>query len=134
MKTPEDICPDFPEWPDKWMIAEKDKAYGQGVIDAMRPFVEHLMEKKLKEKTIRSHMDNLWLLGGEIIRSVHIHQDYKVPPVENIRDSVDSEGGPYPNILTQNGQLIPLTQHVGNLTSFLTKKIKRAYHNGFGGG
>ncbi len=95
MKTPEEICPDFPEWPDRWMIVEKDKAYGQGLLDAMRPFVEHLIAMKLKKKTIRTHMDNLWLLGGEIIRSVHIYQEYNVPPIEKLRDSVDSEGGPY---------------------------------------
>ena len=95
MKTPEEICPDFPEWPDRWMIVEKDKAYGQGLLDAMRPFVEHLIAIKLKKKTIRTHIDNLWLLGGEIIRSVHIYQEYNVPPIEKLRDSVDSEGGPY---------------------------------------
>ncbi|OEU76835.1 MAG: hypothetical protein BA864_03570 [Desulfuromonadales bacterium C00003093] len=39
--------------------------------------------------------------------------------------SIQKEGH-IPNILTQNGQLIPLTQHVGNLTSFLIEKIKMA--------
>lgn len=99
MKAPEEICHDFPEWPDRWMIVEKDKVYGQGLLDAMRPFVEHLMAKKLKKKTIRTHMDNLWLLGGEIIRSVHIYQEYNVPPIKKLRDSVDSEGGPYSQYL-----------------------------------
>jgi len=45
---------------------EKDKVYGQGVIDAMRPFVEHLIEKKLKKKTysvkIRLYLTNDLLL------------------------------------------------------------------------
>ena len=113
MKIPEDICPDFPEWPNRWMIVEKDKAYGQGVIDAMRPFVEHLIEKKLKKKTIRSHMDNLWLLGGEIIRSVHIHQEYNVLPIENLRDSVDSEGGPYSQRVPRRGPYGPVRLHEG---------------------
>ncbi len=124
MKTPEDICPDFPEWPNRWMIVEKDKAYGQGVIDAMRPFVEHLIEKKLKKKTIRSHMDNLWLLGGEIIRSVHIHQEYNVLPIENLRDSVDSEGGPYSQHLDSEWAINSFDATCRKLNKFFNREDK----------
>ena len=95
MKTPEDICPDFPEWPDRWHGIKRDIPYGQGVLDAMRPFVLHLISSGLKEKTIRSHMDNLWLLGGEIIRSVSMSDEYNIPPEDNLRQNVDEEGGPY---------------------------------------
>jgi len=95
MQTPEDICADFPEWPDWWCGVKEDIRYGQGLIDAMRPFVVHLMSRGLKEKTIRNHMDNLWLLGGEIIRSVSTFDEYGIPPEENLRRSVDEEGGPY---------------------------------------
>jgi len=94
MTTPEDICPDFPEWPDRWHGLAKDIPYGQGILEAMRPFVEHLIAKGLKDKTIRRHMDNLWLLGGEIIRKVNTYDQYDVPPEEMLRRSVDSEGGP----------------------------------------
>jgi hypothetical protein len=122
MKTPEEICPDFPEWPDRWMIVEKDKAYGQGLLDAMRPFVEHLIAMKLKKKTIRTHMDNLWLLGGEIIRSVHIYQEYNVPPIEKLRDSVDSKGGPYSQHLDSewaiNSMLHGREDHILNLINY----------------
>ena len=58
MKTPEDICPDFREWPDRWAGVKEDVPYGRGVLDAMRPFVVHLISQGLKEKTIRNHMDN----------------------------------------------------------------------------
>jgi len=95
MKTPEDICADFAEWPDRWAGVKEDMPYGQGVLDAMRPFVVHLISRGLREKTIRNHMDNLWLLGGEIIRSVSMFDQYDVPPAENLRRNVDEEGGPY---------------------------------------
>ena len=61
----------------------------------MRPFVIHLISRGLKEMTIRNHMDNLWLLGGEIIRSVSMSDEYDIPPVENLQRNVDEEGGPY---------------------------------------
>ena len=93
METPEDICPDFPEWPDRWHGVGRDIPYGQGILDEMRPFVVHLISRGLKEKTIRKHMDNLWLLGGEIIRSVSTFDEYEVPPAENLRRNVDEEGG-----------------------------------------
>ena len=95
MKRPEDTCPDFSEWPDRWHGLKKDIPYGQGILDAMRPFVTHLIARGLKEKTIRKHMDNLWLLGGEIIRSVSMFDGYDIPPEENLRRNVDEDGGPY---------------------------------------
>src|SRR5216683_6847987 len=35
-----------------------------------RPFIEHLATSSLSPKTIRKHVDNLWMLGGEIIRNL----------------------------------------------------------------
>ncbi|GEM_PF-471381 len=94
MQTPEDICPDFPEWPESWHGEKEDIPYGQGLLDAMRPFVIYLISSGLKKKTIRNHMDNLWLLGGEIIRSVSMFDRYDIPPAENLMRNVDEEGGP----------------------------------------
>jgi hypothetical protein len=95
MTTIEDICPDFPEWPKRWQGNKEDLPYGQGLLDAMRPFVQHLIDCGLSKKTIRKHLDNLWLLGGEIIRSVHLFDERDIPPAENLRKNIDAEGGPY---------------------------------------
>jgi hypothetical protein len=40
-------------------------------------------------------LDNLWLLGGEIIRPVSNFDNYSIPPEESLMRSVDEEGGPY---------------------------------------
>ena len=93
MKTPENICSDFPEWPDSWCGLDEDIPYGRGLIDAMRPFIMDLILRGLAKRTMRKHMDNLWLLGGEIIRSVSIHDDYNTPPEVILRRSVDEIGG-----------------------------------------
>ncbi len=91
----EDICPEFATWPERWMGTEKDKLYGQGLLEAMRPFIEHLIMKGLKNKTVRRHMDNLWVLGGEIIRSVSTCDEYGNLAAESLRDSVGPDGGLY---------------------------------------
>ena len=77
------------------MGTEKDKFYGQGLLEAMRPFIEHLIVKGLTNKTIRRHMDNLWVLGGEIIRSISTNDEYGNLAAESLRDSVGPDGGPY---------------------------------------
>ncbi|MCK4302976.1 MAG: hypothetical protein KAY24_01920 [Candidatus Eisenbacteria sp.] len=84
MKAPEDICPDFPEWPDSWQGAKRDLAYGEGLLGVMIPFVVHLIAKGLTRKTIKNHMDYLWLLGGEIIRDVGLHNEYDVAPLTKL--------------------------------------------------
>ena len=35
------------------------------------PFLLHLAESGLSKRTIQNHVDNMWLLGGEIIRDVN---------------------------------------------------------------
>ncbi|MBX3175954.1 MAG: hypothetical protein KF886_01195 [Candidatus Hydrogenedentes bacterium] len=94
-RTLASICPDFPEWPERWMGLEKDRVYGEGLLEAMRPFAESLVDSKLASSTVKRHLDNLWLLGGEIIRNVSAHNDYGEPPQNQLRDAVGPDGGPY---------------------------------------
>jgi site-specific DNA-cytosine methylase len=42
----------------------------QTLLACFRPFIEHLASSSLSPKTIRKHVDNLWILGGEIIRDL----------------------------------------------------------------
>jgi hypothetical protein len=53
------------------MGLEKDLSPGEQLLALLRPFIEHLALSNLSPKTIRRHVDNLWLLGGEIIRDLH---------------------------------------------------------------
>ena len=60
-----------------------------------RPFIEHLAASSLSPKTIRRHVDNLWLLGGEIIRDLNYTPALrKVPAEKLIRNVVGADGGP----------------------------------------
>jgi hypothetical protein len=90
-----DICPDFPEWPKRWMGIEPDLDYGKQLLEEMRPFAESLAESGLAKKTIRRHLTNLWLLGGEIIRNVSLYEEYHLPASKTLRQAVGPDGGPY---------------------------------------
>ncbi len=92
--TLEDICPEFAEWPRRWMGVEADAVYGHGLLAVMRPFAEEILARGLSRKTIRRHLGNLWLLGGEVIRVVNTHHAYHVPPLAKLRDSIGPDGGP----------------------------------------
>ena len=90
-----DMCPDFPEWPERWMGTEQDLDYGKRLLEEMRPFAEFLAEVGLAKNTVKRHLSNLWFLGGEIIRDVRLNKEYSAPPCEKIRQSVGFDGGPY---------------------------------------
>ena len=42
---------------------DKDLPPGEQLLACMRLFLEHLASSALSPKTIRRHVDNLWLLG-----------------------------------------------------------------------
>ena len=74
---------------------EKDLPPGEKLVACFRPFLEHLVASGLSRKTIRKHIDNLWVLGGEIIRDLNEDPSQRKVPVERILfDLVDDEGGP----------------------------------------
>jgi len=91
-------CPDLEDWPGAWQIERGDVAIGQRIVAAFKPFLIHLLQQGLTRKTLARHRDNLWLLGGEIIKRRHRHRDDVEPderPVEDVLlDLLEDEGGP----------------------------------------
>lgn len=74
---------------------EKDLPPGEKLVACFRPFLEHLVASDLSRKTIRKHIDNLWVLGGEIIRDLNEDLSLRKVPVERVLfDVLDDEGGP----------------------------------------
>jgi hypothetical protein len=72
----------------------KDLPPGERMVVVFRPFIEHLMALNLSRKTIRKHIDNLWLLGGEIIRDLNDTPSLRKVPVEDLLLDVLKDGGP----------------------------------------
>jgi hypothetical protein len=88
-------CRDLDQWPRSWMGMEKDLPLGEELVACFRPFLEHLASSTLARKTIRQHVDNLWLLGGEIIRDLNYDPSLrKVAAQQRLRNVVGVDGGP----------------------------------------
>ena len=82
------------------MGLEKDLPPGEQLLACFRSFIEHLASSTLSPKTIRKHVDNLWMLGGEIIRDLHYDPSLRKVAAERLRRKVIHEdGGP----LVHNG-------------------------------
>ena len=88
-------CRDLDNWPRSWMGLEKDLPPGEQLVACFRPFIEHLASSSLSPKTIRQHVDNLWLLGGEIIRDLNYDPSQRKVAVHKLlRDAIGADGGP----------------------------------------
>ena len=87
-------CRDVADWPRSWMGLEKDLPAGEKIVQYFLPFLQHLVGLDLSRKTIRKHADNLWILGGEIIRDLNETPSLRKVPVEDLVFDVLQEGGP----------------------------------------
>jgi hypothetical protein len=96
--SPPDVsayCRDLDNWPHSWMGLEKDLPPGEALLACLRPFIEHLASSTLSPKAIRRHVDNLWLLGGEIIRDLNDTPSLRKKAAEQLlRNMIHEEGGP----------------------------------------
>ncbi len=77
------------------MGLEKDLPPGEQLLALFRPFLESLVTSALTPKTIRKHVDNMWVLGGEFIRDLHNDPSLRKKPVDRvILKTIGSDGGP----------------------------------------
>jgi hypothetical protein len=91
----ERYCRGLEGWSRSWMGLEKDLPPGEKLVDCFRPFLNDLVASDLSPKTIQKHVDNLWALGGEIIRDLHEDPSLRRKSTEEILDAlIDEEGGP----------------------------------------
>jgi len=76
------------------MGLEKDLPPGEQLVTLLRPFLEHLAMSNLSPKTIQKHVDNVWVLGGEIITELNYTPSLRKAPVKNILADLIKDGGP----------------------------------------
>jgi hypothetical protein len=76
------------------MAFEKDVPPGERMVAYFRPFLENLVRMELSRKSIRKHVDNLWILEGEIIRDLNETPSLRKVPVEELVFNVLEEAGP----------------------------------------
>lgn len=89
------FCPDIEGWPESWAGEEVDIATGRKIVELLKPFLLYLLTTKLAPKTLRRHRDHMWMLGGEVIRSLNDDPSLRRKPVEKVTfDLLEEEGGP----------------------------------------
>jgi hypothetical protein len=88
-------CPDLDNWPRSWHYEPQDLPVGEQIVQLFVPFILDLLDQGLAMKTVRRHRDNLWVLGGEIIRRRHQdEEDARLQPGALLRRLVNEFGGP----------------------------------------
>lgn len=96
-----ELCPDLAQWPYRWHVEDCDLEFGRNLLEALTPFLRHLLATDLSRKTLARHRDHLWMLGGELVRRLYDEPRLrKQPPTAVLLHYIDDEGGPliYPSI------------------------------------
>jgi hypothetical protein len=88
-------CPDLDDWPRSWHVEPADIAIGQQIVKVLTPFLLHLLDQGLAKTTMRRHRDNLWALGGELIRCRYDDDDLAKQDVKDaLQQLIDGDDGP----------------------------------------
>ena len=88
-------CPDLHDWPQSWHVETADIAVGQQIVQQLTPFLLHLLGQGLAKATVSRHRDNLWTLGGELIRRRYDNDELaRLDAKDAIGQLIGSDGGP----------------------------------------
>ena len=61
----------------------------------LQAVLRELLALPLSRKTLRQHRDNIWVLGGEVIRQLQIDSGLRRRPIEQLLlDLIGDDGGP----------------------------------------
>jgi hypothetical protein len=94
-------CPDLDRWPQSWHYEEADVTVGRQIVQVLTAFLLNLLDQGLARKTVSRHRDNLWALGGELIR--RRYQDdglARLDVADALLQLIEGDDGPliYPRI------------------------------------
>ena len=91
-------------WPNSWKICNQDIAYGNKLVKLMKPFIIELLET-YTSRTVKKHIDNLWLLGGFTIDRINRNEKYRnTEPCLLLPAFIDSIDGPLIHDLSEEEQ------------------------------
>lgn len=72
------------KWPASWAGVDDDKLPGRRLVAELSPFIAALIDRGLTSKTVRRHVDNLWAIGGEIVRSFNNESELRSEPARKL--------------------------------------------------
>jgi hypothetical protein len=88
-------CPDLENWPNSWHDDQPDLAVGQQIIEVFTPFLLDLLDQGLARKTVSRHRDNLWVLGGELVRRRYEDDELaRMDVTDALQQLTQGDGGP----------------------------------------
>jgi hypothetical protein len=87
--------PDLDDWPRSWHVDPSDIPVGKQIVQVLTPFLLHLLDQGLAKTTFGRHRDNLWTLGGELIRCRYDDDELARKNVKDaLRQLIEGDGGP----------------------------------------
>lgn len=116
-------CKDLYEWPERWMGFPEDIPPGEQLVECFRPFLIHLIQLHLSRSTICKHANNLWLLGGEIIRRLDDTPSLRKTPIPKLLFDVVEDSGPLPYGWEPNAALASFESTCRKLRRFLELQL-----------
>ena len=88
-------CPDIDQWPRSWAYEPHDVPPGLRLVEYVTPFLRDLLAQPLSRTTLRRHRDNVWALGGEVIRRLQMDSNLRRMPIEQVGlNHIGDDGGP----------------------------------------
>jgi hypothetical protein len=88
-------CPDLDQWPASWAYEPRDIPHGLRIVECFKPFLRKMLAMSLSRKTLRLHRDNIWVLGGEVIRRLQMDSGLRRRPVQQVvLELIGDDGGP----------------------------------------
>ena len=103
--TPEGIAGLMEQWPASWAGFKVDEVPGSRLLDELRPFIRYLIAEGLSPKTVRRHLDNLWAIGGEVIRQFNDEPELRRRSARKLLlDVINSGEAPMLHHATQSEQ------------------------------
>ena len=89
------FCPDLDQWPGSWAYEKRDIPPGLQMVDSFKPFLREMLALSFSRKTLRQHRDNIWVLGGEVIRRLQMDSSLRRQPIQQVvLDLIGDDGGP----------------------------------------
>lgn len=88
-------CPDLFNGPTSWCNEKRDLIPGEQIVPLFKPCLLHFLSQDLAGKPINLHRDNLWAMGGEIIRDLNETPKLRKRPVKELV-STAVDGGEWP--------------------------------------
>jgi hypothetical protein len=88
-------CPDLDQWPASWAYEARDIPPGLRMVECFKPFLREMLALSLSRPTLRRHRDNIWALGGEVIRRLQMDDGLRRRSIKQVvLDLIGDDGGP----------------------------------------